>query len=134
MAAPRYRLGISREFIARHCLVGGDFGAECQEHSHHYRVEARVEGERLDRHGYLVDILALEQALMAVIDGYKDRLLNELEPFAGLNPSLEHFARILWENLAARLDSGDYRLSVRLWENDRDWGGYSADELPRAAP
>ncbi len=120
-----YRLGITRDFIARHFLVGGDFGAENREHSHHYRVEVLVEGERLNEHGYLIDILALEEALLAVIDGYRDRVLNELEPFADLNPSLEHFARILWEALAGRLGPREYRLNIRLWENDRDWAGFS---------
>jgi 6-pyruvoyltetrahydropterin/6-carboxytetrahydropterin synthase len=120
-----YQLAISREFIARHYLVGGDWGSENFEHSHHYRVEVRLEGKSLDRHGYLVDIVVLERELMGVVDGFRDRGLNELAPFAGLNPSLEHFARIIFEQLTERLDLAGLRMSVRLWENERDWAGFS---------
>jgi 6-pyruvoyltetrahydropterin/6-carboxytetrahydropterin synthase len=120
-----YQLAISRDFIARHFLIGGDFGDENVEHSHHYRVEVLVEGERLDRHGYLIDIVALEKALLAVIGGFRDRVLNELAPFRGLNPSLEHFARIIWEQLQDSLELPDCRMSVRLWENDRDWAAFT---------
>lgn len=122
-----YQLAISRDFIARHYLVGGDWGDENLEHSHHYRVEVSIEGERLDRHGYLVDIVVLERELAGVIDGFRDRVLNELAPFAGLNPSLEHFARIVWEMLRSRLDLSGYWLGVRLWENERDWAGFSGE-------
>jgi 6-pyruvoyltetrahydropterin/6-carboxytetrahydropterin synthase len=123
-----YRLAITRDFIARHFLVGGDWGEENQEHSHHYRVEVLIEGKTLDRHGYLIDIVALEESLLAVIDGFRDRVLNELKPFRGLNPSLEHFARIFRESLMDRLDMAGHRLTVRLWENERDWASFSGDD------
>jgi len=120
-----YRLAITRDFIARHFLTGGDWGAENVEHSHHYRVEVRIEGDDLDQHGYLVDIVVLEGALLGLLDGFRDRVLNDLEPFLGLNPSLEHFARILWGRLRDRLNLADRRLTVTLWENDRDWASFS---------
>ncbi len=34
-----YSLGVAREFTARHFLIGGDWGEENVEHSHHYRME-----------------------------------------------------------------------------------------------
>ncbi|CAL1241703.1 6-pyruvoyl trahydropterin synthase family protein [Candidatus Methylocalor cossyra] len=125
-----YQLAISRDFIARHYLIGGDYGPENREHSHHYRAEALIEGEELDGNGYLVDIVALEQALLAVLEEFRERLLNELPPFAGLNPSLEHFARICWERLRARLGAVHGRLTVRLWENDRDWAAFTGPPSP----
>jgi 6-pyruvoyltetrahydropterin/6-carboxytetrahydropterin synthase len=118
-----YRLGIERDFIARHYLIGGDFGDENFEHSHHYRVEILVAGTELDPHGYLIDLVELEGVLAGVIGEFRERLLNELEPFRGLNPSLEHFARILWERLRERLAFSG-RMTVRLWENERDWASY----------
>ncbi|MGZ8263637.1 MAG: 6-pyruvoyl trahydropterin synthase family protein, partial [Burkholderiales bacterium] len=68
-------------------------------HSHHYRCEIRVEGDALDRHGYLVDIVELNDAVSGVISDVAERTLNEFPPFAGLNPSLEHFSRIFWDML-----------------------------------
>ena len=119
-----HQLAITRDFIARHFLVGGDWGAENQEHSHHYRAEVIVAGEQLDRHGYLIDIVALDAALMDIIGGYADRVLNQQPAFAGLNPSIEHFSRILWESLRDAVDLPGRRLTVKLWENDLDWAAY----------
>ena len=120
-----YQVAISRGFIARHRLIGGDFGRENLEHSHHYRAEVLIEGETLDRFGYLVDIDVLQTTLEGVIEGFRDRVLNDLPPFRGLNPSLEHFSRIIWEQLTERLSVPETRLTVRLWENEWDWAAFS---------
>ena len=40
-----YSLAIRRDFVAQHYLIGGDWGAENQKHSHHYQVEVQVEGK-----------------------------------------------------------------------------------------
>lgn len=121
-----YRLGISRTFIARHFLIGGDWGAENQLHSHHYRLDVRIEGEELDRHGYLIDIVDLERIIGTLIARYRDRTLNELPEFSGRNPSIERFARIIWEGLNEHLPLQGKCLTVRVWENDSDWAGYTA--------
>ncbi|MBM4202350.1 MAG: 6-carboxytetrahydropterin synthase [Gammaproteobacteria bacterium] len=119
-----YRLAISRDFIAQHFLVGGDWGDENRLHSHHYRVELLIEGQELNEHGYLVDIVELEQALVSVIAQFRDQTLNDQVVFGGANPSIERFARILHDDLSGRLALGDARLGVTLWENDRDFAGY----------
>ncbi|WP_022948922.1 MAG: 6-pyruvoyl trahydropterin synthase family protein [Methylohalobius sp. ZOD2] len=119
-----YQLGVSRDFIAQHYLVGGDFGPENLRHSHPYRLEVRLSGENLDRHGYLVDITQVEEALDHMLGRFGDRCLNDLEEFSGLNPSLEHFCRIVWEHLQDRLDLKNIRLEVRMWENANAWTAY----------
>lgn len=134
-----YRLAITRDFIARHFLIGGDWGAENFEHSHHYKVQVLLQGASLDAHGYLVDIVELEAALQETIARYRDRTLNELAPFADRNPSLERFARLLYEDLRDRPVLRDLSLAVTLWENNRDWAAYgpesgvrpSEDDTPR---
>ncbi len=52
-----YTLGVRRDFIARHFLIGGDWGAENFPNSHHYILELQLVGNELDKHGYLVDIV-----------------------------------------------------------------------------
>ena len=121
-----YRLAITRDFIAQHYLVGGDWGRENEKHSHHYRAEIVIEGHELDRHGYLIDIVDLEKAVAEVIETARDRVLNDLAPFAGLNPSLEHFCRIFSEMLSELVRLPGKTLTVKLWENDRDWAAYKA--------
>jgi 6-pyruvoyltetrahydropterin/6-carboxytetrahydropterin synthase len=120
-----YTVAVQRDFVAQHFLVGGDWGAENQWHSHHYRVEVRLEGRTLDRHGYLVDIVDIERNLEALIARYRDRTLNEAPEFAGLNPSIEHFARILCETLNERIGADNLSsVTIVLWENEIAWAAY----------
>lgn len=119
-----HSLTISRDFIAQHFLIGGDWGAENQLHSHHYRLEIRIKGRELDRHGYLVDIVDLERVVVAVLARFRDRTLNDLPEFSGQNPSVERLARILWDDLNRRLTLRGQHLIVRVWENATDWAGY----------
>jgi len=123
-----FQLGVERDFIAQHYLIGGDWGAENQLHSHHYRLEVILQGEELDEHGYLVDIVAVEQALDEQVAQYRDRTLNDLPPFRGLNPSLERFARLLGEALCVRLQAPNLRqITVKLWENEIAWASYTLE-------
>ena len=119
-----YTLAVQRDFVAQHYLVGGDWGAENQWHSHHYRLELTLEGATLDKHGYLVDIVDVEANLGAIVAHYKDKTLNDLPEFVELNPSIEHFSRILWQQLRNRVDLPGKRLTVKLWENADDWAAY----------
>ena len=62
-----YTVTVMRDFVAQHFLIGGDWGAENLWHSHHYKVEVRLEGATLDQHGYLVDIVDIETNLEALV-------------------------------------------------------------------
>jgi 6-pyruvoyltetrahydropterin/6-carboxytetrahydropterin synthase len=120
-----YTLAVRRDFVAQHALVGGDWGAENQPHSHHYVLELQLEGARLDEHGFLVDIVEVDRTLTGLVSGYRDHLLNDLPEFAGLNPSLEAFSRILCVSLGKSLHFDNISsLKVVLWENDTAWASY----------
>ncbi len=120
-----YSVAVQRDFIAQHYLIGGDWGAENQRHSHHYRIELELQGAELDRHGYLVDIVDIENHLNTLVAYYRDATLNELPEFEGLNPSIEHFARILCRSLSQRIQAANIStVVVRLWENQIAWAAY----------
>ncbi len=120
-----YSVAVKRDFIARHYLIGGDWGAENHPHAHHYAVELQLEGISLDRHGYLVDIVDIEKALDAQVGHYRDQTLNELPEFSGLNPSIEHFARVLCQALSEKIRAVNLSaITVRLWENKIAWAAY----------
>ena len=120
-----YTVAVKRDFVAQHFLIGGDWGPENEWHSHHYVVELQLSGPTLDQHGYLVDIVDIEANLDALVATYKDKTLNDLPAFAGLNPSIEHFARILATQLAERIQADTLSaLTVKLWENEIAWGSY----------
>ena len=120
-----YTLAVQRNFTGQHFLIGGDWGAENQWHSHHYRLEIQLEGATLDQHGYLVDIVQVEALLEAIVARYRDKTLNDLPEFAGLNPSIEHFARILCTQLAERIQAKTLSiLTVKIWENEIAWASF----------
>jgi 6-pyruvoyltetrahydropterin/6-carboxytetrahydropterin synthase len=127
-----YTVAVKRDFIAQHFLIGGDWGAENQLHAHHYQLELQLEGSRLDQHGYLVDIVEIERNLDALVERFRDRTLNNLPEFGppeaggqALNPSIEHFARILCQALAGRIQASNLSaLRVKLWENQVAWAAY----------
>ncbi len=120
-----YELGIKRDFIARHFLIGGDWGPENFPNSHHYVLELQLEGAELDEHGYLVDIVDVENHLDEIVNYYKEQMLNEKPEFEGLNPSIENFARILATVLSERIKAENIsEIKVVLWENGSAWAAY----------
>lgn len=120
-----YRLCVTREFTATHFLIGGDWGPENDPHSHDYKVELELEAGGLDEHGFVVDIVRVEQALEVTIAEYRGRTLNELPEFAGLNPSIEHFSRILHGHFKRDLSDQAKKITVKLWETGIAWVSYS---------
>ena len=123
-----YTLGVRRNFIARHFLIGGDWGPENYPNSHHYVLELQLEGSQLDQHGYLVDIVDVEKHLDEIVNYYKEKMLNECPEFAGLNPSIEHFARILATSLSDRIKAKNISaVKVALWEHESAWAAYRVE-------
>lgn len=120
-----YTVAVKRNFVAQHFLIGGDWGPENEWHSHHYVVEVQLEGPELDQHGYLVDIVDIEANLEALVAYYKDKTLNDLPEFEGLNPSIEHFSRIFCTQLSQRITAPNLAaMVIKIWENDIAWASY----------
>jgi 6-pyruvoyltetrahydropterin/6-carboxytetrahydropterin synthase len=123
-----YTLAVRRNFIARHFLIGGDWGAENFPNSHHYILELQLAGSELDQHGYLVDIVDVEKQLDDVVNYYKEQMLNEKTEFTGLNPSIEHFSQILATTLNGKIKAGNISaLKVVLWEHENAWAAFSIE-------
>jgi 6-pyruvoyltetrahydropterin/6-carboxytetrahydropterin synthase len=87
-------------------------------------VEVLLEGKVLNAHGFLVDIVDLEAHLDELVAYYRDQTLNQLPEFAGINPSIEHFARILCQELCSRLKEPLHALTAKVWEDDIAWAAY----------
>ena len=121
-----YRLAVKQDFIAQHFLIGGDWGAENQKHSHHYEIEIQLEAKELNEHGYLADIVNIKTSLEEVVSYFRDKTLNELPEFKDVNPSIEHLARIAYEGLYKLIDRAeDLLLSIKIWEDNLAWTSYS---------
>jgi len=125
-----YTVAVQRDFVARHFLFGGDWGPENEVHSHHYKVELQLEGPELDQHGYLVDIVDIENHLNQLVAYYRDKILNELPQFEGLNPSIEHLSRLLCDALCGSIrESNVSAVTVKVWENDIAWAAFRRERF-----
>jgi 6-pyruvoyltetrahydropterin/6-carboxytetrahydropterin synthase len=123
-----YTLAVRRDFIAHHFLIGGDWGPENDPNSHHYLLELQLRGRELDQHGYLCDIVDIEKHLDEIVGYYREQMLNDRPEFEGLNPSIEHFARILAESLNERIRAESLTaLKVVLWEHERAWAAFEVE-------
>ena len=120
-----YTVSVRRPFIAQHFLTVPDPGPEGELHSHQFTAVVEFEGKSLNEYGYLVDIDAINAALDAIIDRYADTTLNDQPAFEGLNPSAEHFSRIVCEAIVDIAEpTVPDRVRVRLWEDDDAYASY----------
>jgi 6-pyruvoyltetrahydropterin/6-carboxytetrahydropterin synthase len=91
----KYALSMKKKFSARHRLVGGDWGRENKLHAHRYTLTATIFSSKLDKHGYLIDIVKFDKIFNLVMADFKDKILNNLPVFNRRNPSIERFAQII---------------------------------------
>lgn len=114
-----YEVTVVREFVAWHWLTVPDPGPEGEHHSHQFRAELTLYGSELDEWGYLVDIDEVKGGLEGAVDRYEDATLNDLDEFAGLNPSAERLARFVVERFEAEAElPPETTLRLRLWEDE----------------
>jgi 6-pyruvoyltetrahydropterin/6-carboxytetrahydropterin synthase len=122
-----YSTTVLTDFVAQHYLTVPDPGPEGEPHSHHYEVELTFRGPELNEYDYLVDIDDAEAALTSLADRYRDELLNDLSEFEGDNPSVERFARVIFERVTdAVTDDTVTELTVTVWEDDEAAASYDA--------
>lgn len=98
-------------------------------HGHSFRVEIAVVGEPDRDTGFIVDFAQLEAAGESVRERLDHRFLNEI---VGLeNPSLEHIARFIWQELRPRF-GGLSRVVVRR-DSHRHGCVYTGEAASQAA-
>jgi 6-pyruvoyltetrahydropterin/6-carboxytetrahydropterin synthase len=114
-----YSTTVATDFVAQHYLTVPNPGPEGEPHSHHYEVELTFRGPELNEYDYLVDIDDAEAALTSLADRYRDEMLNDVPEFEGYNPSVERFARIVFERVTGVVtDDTVTELTVTVWEDD----------------
>ena len=122
-----YSTTVSTDFVAQHYLTVPNPGPEGVPHSHHFEIEVTFRGPELNEYDYLVDIDDAEAALSEVADRYRDELLNDRRAFEGSNPSVERFARVVFERVADVVtDDTVTELAVTVWEDDTAAATYDA--------
>jgi 6-pyruvoyltetrahydropterin/6-carboxytetrahydropterin synthase len=117
--AGRYTLKVVTDFAAAHQLRG--YPGECSRlHGHNWKLEVEVQATELDDIGMGMDFKAIKLAARRAVEGLDHRHLNELEPFAAVNPTAEHIAAYVFREISGRLNGARTRVTaVTLWETER---------------
>lgn len=122
-----YSTTVLTEFVAQHYLTVPDPGPEGKPHSHHFEVELTFRGPELNEYDYVVDIDDARAALQTLVERYRDQLLNDLPEFEGHNPSVERFARVVFDRVTEIVtDETVTELRVRIWEDETAAATYDA--------
>ena len=125
-----YTLRVEGAFEAAHRVVG--YPGKCDRlHGHNWVVEAVFRGTELDDLGMMIDFKTAKAALMAVLDEFDHRYINEIPPFdAAANPTAENLARIIFERLSAReevISSPAELTALTVWESPKSSVTYTKD-------
>ena len=122
-----YELNVELSFSAAHCLVGHP-GPCANLHGHNYRVVVVVGGERLNEQGMLIDFGDLKEMCARVVDPLDHTMLNELDDFAGKNPTAEALAQHIYQQVEECLSESEedrVRLvEVTVYESERSYATY----------
>lgn len=96
-------------------------------HGHNYELEIKLTGEVDPDTGYVYDMKKLADLIKEEVeDRFDHKNLNLDTPeFASLIPSTENLAIVIYNILRNRI-SGEYGLTVRLWETPRNFVEYPA--------
>lgn len=120
-----YQVGTATTFRAEHIMPGVE-GPEGELHEHDYRLEVVVERVELDDRGMVCDLDRLDSALRRIEDQIGGKNLELIRPDGEDAVTVEVFARWAHGALSEVVrETGGDTLSVRVWESDAAFGGFS---------
>lgn len=113
-----FEIFIKTHFAGAHHLR--DYPGDCEKpHGHNWKVEVAVRATALDQCGMGIDFKVLKKIVGAVVDKLDHNDLNTLPYFQDRNPSSEHIARFIYDEVRPQLASDRYALySVTVLETD----------------
>jgi len=122
-----YEIAVEKHFDAAHYLRG--YKGKCEAlHGHRFKVIARVKASRLDDIGLAYDFTELKQVLGEILSRFDHTCLNDIPPFDAINPSSEHIATTIYEELENKLAPARLSISgIEVWESPNTWVTYSPD-------
>lgn len=99
-------------------------------HGHNYTLELTIRGTTNPDTGLVINLTDIKTIInSAVIDNLDHKYFNELEYFKGVNPSLEHLAKVVWQLAADALASYKYCEldKIKITEGRDSWVEYSGE-------
>ena len=112
-----YEVTIETHFSAAHRLR--QYNGECERlHGHNWDVKVSIASEELNDLGMVIDFKELKGKTNELMDRFDHQYLNEIPPFAELNPTTENIARYVFDELSRIIDTDSIRVSkVTVWES-----------------
>ncbi len=119
---------IKTHFAGAHHLR--EYPGNCEKpHGHNWKVQVTVRATELDELGMGIDFKILKQQVNEVVDQLDHRDLNEHPAFLNQNPSSEHIAVFLFDQLKPILSHDRYSLySIMIRETDNSGLTYYGPE------
>lgn len=109
---------VKTHFAGAHHLR--DYPGDCEKpHGHNWKVDVTVRATELDQCGMGIDFKVLKTIVKEVLDLLDHKDLNTLPYFETKNPSSEHIAEFIFDEVAKRLTSDTHSVySVTVLETD----------------
>jgi 6-pyruvoyltetrahydropterin/6-carboxytetrahydropterin synthase len=112
-----YQISVKQHFDAAHALRG--YKGKCESlHGHRFEVVVTIQAKELNEIGIAYDFLELKSHLSEILAKFDHVSLNDVSPFDKINPSSENIARIVYQELKAKLAAALVTLtSIDVWES-----------------
>ena len=120
-----YQISVRQHFDAAHFLRG--YKGKCESvHGHRFEVVVTIQSKVLNDIGIAYDFLELKNNLNEILSLFDHRSLNDISLFKNINPSAENIARVIYEELQAKLAEEPVTLtSVDVWESPENCARYT---------
>ena len=120
-----FKLIVKIEFSSAHILNGHP--GDCKRmHGHNWTVEAKVEGNKINTIGMVIDFKDIKNSLSEIISKLDHRFLNDIEPFKEDNPTAENISKYIYKELSKNINTDNIKVSeIKLWETNNSAVIYS---------
>jgi 6-pyruvoyltetrahydropterin/6-carboxytetrahydropterin synthase len=112
-----FRTFIETRFSAAHRLIG--YAGHCgRVHGHTWKVRVEIETDRINDIGISIDFKELKKLTDSVIDRLDHQDINTIAPFNARNPTAEHLAQYVYQEVKKELPPSIRLALVTVWESD----------------
>jgi 6-pyruvoyltetrahydropterin/6-carboxytetrahydropterin synthase len=95
-------------------------------HKHSWKIEAAFRCAELDNEGIGIDFVEAQNTLRNLAQNFEQKSINNVPPFDKINPTSEHLARWLYDQLEGRFSGRDASIyEVTVWEGPHASVSYS---------